>query len=198
MIKRIVLITGLVLLTAAAGIAWLAPQVLQPITLKAGDKTDSLHGIYTYYNGSIGHVDGRNLAPDGYNLGLKYQCVEFVKRYYYYHYRHKMPDSYGNAKDFFKPRLADGAMNKQRNLLQYTNPSATCPQEGDLLIMDGHAGNPYGHVAIVSAVYDDSIEIVQQNPGPTAASRATFTLEKTGGKFHLDHDGILGWLRKKP
>jgi len=47
-----------------------------------------------YYNGSVGHVSGRNLVPDGYNPGLKYQCVEFVKRYYYQHLNHKIPDSY--------------------------------------------------------------------------------------------------------
>ncbi|MFA0963395.1 hypothetical protein AB9P05_16445 [Roseivirga sp. BDSF3-8] len=50
-------------------------------------------------------VSGRNLTPDGYNLGLKYQCGEFMKRYYYLHLNHKMPDSYGHARDFFNPSL---------------------------------------------------------------------------------------------
>lgn len=165
---------------------------------KIGDKVDSLHGVYVYYNGSIGHVEGRHLAPDGYNLGLKYQCVEFVKRYYYYHYHHKMPDSYGHAKDFFNPAVKDGAMNKKRNLQQFTNPSAYLPKAGDLVVMDATMFNEYGHVCIVSKVSDDEVEIIQQNPGPMAPSRDTYSLTKTEeGKYLFGSDHILGWLRKK-
>ncbi len=47
-----------------------------------GQKIDSLHGVYVYYNGKTQNVSGRNLV-NGYNLGLNYQCVEFVKRYYF-------------------------------------------------------------------------------------------------------------------
>lgn len=67
---------------------------------KIGEKIESLNNIYVYYNGKVGNVNGRNISKDGYDLGLKYQCVEFVKRYYFLHYFHKMPDSYGHAKDF--------------------------------------------------------------------------------------------------
>ncbi len=162
-----------------------------------GQKLDSLNGVYIYYNGGIRHTDGRNLTPDGYNLGLKYQCVEFVKRYYYEFYRHKMPDTYGNAKDFFDATIADGKLNPKRNLLQFTHPSLSCPKVGDLLIFDGHAGNPYGHVAIVSAVNKNNIEIIQQNPGPFASSRVNADLKQKDGKCEIDHSGILGWLRMK-
>ncbi|MBK8698150.1 MAG: hypothetical protein IPN29_00645 [Saprospiraceae bacterium] len=68
---------------------------------KIGDVIDMLDGIKVHYNGSsFARSYGRNLATDGYNLGLKYQCVEFVKRYYYYHFDHKMPDTGGNARNF--------------------------------------------------------------------------------------------------
>ncbi|MDW5290896.1 hypothetical protein [Formosa sp. PL04] len=63
----------------------------------------------------MGHVSGRNTTPDGYNLGLKYQCVEFVKGYYYEHYNHKMPDSYGHAKSFFNSGIKDGKRRNQRD-----------------------------------------------------------------------------------
>jgi hypothetical protein len=36
---------------------------------------------------------------------------EFVKRYDYEHLGHKMPDSYGHAKQFFNAALSDGALN---------------------------------------------------------------------------------------
>lgn len=162
-----------------------------------GQKLDSLNGVYVYYNGGVGNVEERNTSPDGYNLGLKYQCVEFVKRYYYEHYKHKMPDSYGNAKDFFDPAIKDGTLNPKRDLLQFTNPSQSKPCIGDLVILDGHSGNPYGHVAIISSVERNEIEIIQQNPGPFAPSRVELALDSISGKWHLSHDRLLGWLRKE-
>lgn len=161
-----------------------------------GMPLDSLHGVVVYYNGKIGNTSGRNKTEDGYNLGLKYQCVEFVKRYYFQHLHHKMPDSYGNAKDFFDKNLADGKRNTKRDLLQFTNPSGSKPQESDLLVYAGHAGNPYGHVSIVSAVFENEIEIIQQNPGVNGKSRVKIALKKEGKFWRIDSDRILGWLRK--
>ncbi|MFM1791946.1 MAG: hypothetical protein RLZZ252_300 [Bacteroidota bacterium] len=206
LIKRKYRFSALVLLLSLATITTLSvalqtPQSTtswlqtNPISLSIGDKVDSLNGVYVYYNGNIGHVLERNVSKDGYNIGLKYQCVEFVKRYYYQHYKHKMPDSYGHAKDFFNKNLSDGAVSKARNLTQFTNQSKYKPKVGDIIVFDGHSGNPYGHVAIISVVSDQSIEIVQQNPGPTAPSRETLLLTNNNGKFEIE--SCLGWLGKR-
>jgi surface antigen len=164
---------------------------------EVGQKIDNLNGVYVYYNGGVGNVTERNITHDGYNLGLKYQCVEFVKRYYYEYLNHKMPDSYGHAKDFFNKSLKDGQKNEQRNLIQYTNLSKTKPKVDDLLIFNGTVFNKYGHVAIVSRVTDDEIEITQQNPGPYGQSRETYDLKFEKDKWKIDNDLILGWLRKE-
>jgi len=162
-----------------------------------GQPIDSLNKVIVYYNGSVGNVSGRNLASDGYNIGLKYQCVEFVKRYYYEYFKHRMPDSWGHAKSFFNPKVRDGKINGQRNLRQFTNPSKSKPKESDLIVMDGTTFNKYGHVAIVSNVTENKIEIIQQNPGPFSSSRETFRLVKTErGKWEIESSNILGWLRK--
>ena len=163
---------------------------------EVGQQVDELNGVYIYFNGSVGNVKGRNTTADGYNIGLKYQCVEFVKRYYYEYLNHKMPDSYGHAKDFFVKSLKDGQKNKQRNLIQYKNFSKTKPKLDDLLVFEGTIFNKYGHVAIISKVTDDEIEIVQQNPGPFKQSRETFDLKTQNGKWEIENDRILGWLRK--
>ncbi|HLP14575.1 MAG TPA: CHAP domain-containing protein [Flavobacteriales bacterium] len=168
-----------------------------PKTPELGDKVDSLNGVYVFYNGSIDHTEGRNKASDGYNFGLKYQCVEFVKRYYYLHLKHKMPDTWGNAKDFFDAGVNDGKLNKKRNLLQFKNPSASKPKVNDLLIMDATTGNPYGHVCIVSKVSDEELEVVQQNPGPTAPSRDVYPLLRANKRYMVGGLRVLGWLRKK-
>ena len=161
-----------------------------------GQVIDSLDGVYVYYNGNVSHVEGRNTV-DGYNLGLKYQCVEFVKRYYFEHYHHKMPDSWGHAKDFFDASVPDGKLNVKRNLLQFTNPSARKPQKGDLLVFKGTRLNSYGHVAIVAQVFDDAMVLIQQNPGPFAKSRIRIPIKKLNGKFKLVNQHIVGWLRMK-
>ena len=159
-----------------------------------GDKIDSLDGVIVYENGNMNNVSGRNVTADGYNLGLKYQCVEFVKRYYYEHYRHKMPNSYGNAKDFFNAQISDGRINTDRGLLQFKNGSKTPPKKGDLVVLDGSFFNRFGHVAIVSGCKNNKVEIIQQNCG---SSRVTYQLSKNAKKYTLNNSGILGWLRMK-
>lgn len=162
-----------------------------------GQPLDSLNGVLVYYNGGVNHVIKRNTTADGYNLGLQYQCVEFVKRYYYECLNHKMPDSYGHAKDFFDHRLTDGHKNKKRGLIQYTNLSAVEPQADDLVIFDSTIFNRFGHVAIISYVTQHEIEIIQQNPGPYGESRETYPLIYKEGKWLIQNDRILGWLRKE-
>ncbi len=164
---------------------------------EVGQALDSLNGVIVYYNGGVGHTGARNVAVDGYNIGLTFQCVEFVKRYYYEFYHHKMPDSYGNAKDFFDPSVKDGFMSTKRDLTQYTNPSKTKPRIGDLLVFDATVGNPYGHVAIVSQVIAGGVELIQQNPGPFASSRIILGLDSTKTEFKIEEPRLLGWLRIK-
>jgi surface antigen len=162
-----------------------------------GDPLDSINHVVIYYNGGMNNVSERNTSPDGYNIGLKYQCVEFVKRYYYQYYKHKMPNAYGNAIDFFNKDLKDGELNVDRDLIQYSNPSKSKPQVGDLIIMDATWSNKYGHVVIVSKVTEDEVEIIQQNAGNPDHPRDVFDLESDDGLWEIDHSRILGWLRIK-
>jgi surface antigen len=195
-IKKITLLIISVLVLTYAGI-----KVVKKINLnsdyKIGQPLDSLNGVKVYYNGGVDHVLERNVTKDNYNLGLKYQCVEFVKRYYYEHLNHKMPDAYGHAKDFFDPEVKDGEINVKRNLIQYTNSGKAKPKVGDLVIFSGSVLNRFGHVAIISKVSEDEVEIIQQNPGPFSSSRENFTLETNNGNYKIDNKRLLGWLRKE-
>lgn len=162
--------------------------------IEVGQKIDSLNGVDVYYNGSFSNVSGRNLTSDGYNLGLKYQCVEYIKRFYFEYYNHQMPNSYGHAKDYFNHNLKDGEMNKERNLIQFSNPSSTKPQVNDILIFNKTRFNPFGHVGIVSNLDNNQIEIIQQN---VASSRETFKLKVVDGKWKVMDSKVLGWLGKR-
>lgn len=193
-IKRIFIVTFS--LIALAFVAYkTASELGYNIQYAEGQKIDSLHHVIVYYNGATGNVFERNITSDNYNLGLKYQCVEFVKRYYYEYLDHKMPNTYGNAIDFYNPELSDGALNSERNLIQYSNRSKSKPRINDLIILDVTLTNQFGHVGIVSSVTENEIELIQQNCG--AKTRVCFDLEYIDGKWYIDSDRILGWLRKK-
>jgi len=139
-------------------------------------------GVKIYSN--IGQK-GRHLAKDGYNYGLKWQCVEFVKRYYYDKLNHKMPNTYGHAKDFFNKQLKDSSLNKDRGLYQYRNNGINKPIKGDLIVFDGTEYNPYGHVAIVDRMTPFGVIIYQQNSIHYVSI------------VDLNKHNILGWLRKE-
>lgn len=190
------LAAALMLLAVVPGGAWFtATRVNLDRAHAVGDVVDSLDGVEVFHNGGTGHVLGRNLAPDGYNLGLKYQCVEFVKRYYYQRFDHRMPQDRGHARDFFQRGLADGTLNAERGLLQFVNGGASAPVAGDLVVFSPWVLNRYGHVAIVSAVGADFVEVIQQNPGPFGSSRERYALHRAGPGVRVDHSRLLGWLR---
>jgi hypothetical protein len=163
--------------------------------MPVGTVLDQYKGVKVYYNGSVKNVYGRNVTPDGYNLGLKYQCVEFVKRFYYKVYNHKMPDSYGHAKDFFNTKLPDGAFNAARGMRQFDNNNKVKPRKDDLVVIGASKVNPFGHLFIITEVGPNYIAFIQQNPGKGNPSRAQYGLSKNGDYWNIDALNILGWLR---
>ena len=166
------------------------------ISNSPGDKIDEWNNVSVYHNGLMRNVHGRNVSSDGYNIGLKWQCVEFIKRYYYEHLKHKMPNSYGNAKDFFDKQLGDGKFNQDRGLVQYSNGGMSCPEPNDIIIFDASQLNKFGHVAIVINVYDDEVETIQQND-IVYGTRRSLEFEMDNGNCSINNSRILGWLRMK-
>ena len=157
---------------------------------------DKYNGVAVYHNGSLGSVFGRNTTADGYNLGLKYQCVEFVKRFYYEYYGHKMPNNYGNAREFFNYNLQDGEYNKDRGLTQYRNGSYTRPKKNSILIFDNDPSTKYGHVGIITSVSDNKVGMISQNNGSNQKTRSNFTMTFRNGKYKINNPYIVGWLNK--
>ena len=159
-----------------------------------GKTIDSYKGVDVYYNGEdYGKNHGKSYSKDRYYYGYKWQCVEYVKRFYYKAKSHKMPDVYGNAKDFFDDNLSQGEFNEKRGLYQYRNGGDEKPCEDDLLVF---TDTSYGHVVIISEVGDDYVEVVQQNMG--YESRDRFNLTYSDGKYYIGGKREpAGWLRLK-
>lgn len=158
-----------------------------------GTVLDSHNGVAVYYNGYFTNNSGRNVAKDGYNLGLKWQCVEFAKRYYYLKYGLKMSDSFGNAKDFFDDTLADKEFNVARGMMQFRNTRRNPPMVNDLIIYGSSDSNPYGHMGIITSIVDGKIDMIQQNMG--IKTRQELILAEFQGIYTIADFDVLGWLR---
>ena len=158
-----------------------------------GSVIDSYKGVATYSNGKEYTKNyGKSYSKDGYYYGYKWQCVEHVKRFYYEAKNHKMPDGYGNAKDFFDEAVPQGQLNKKRGLVQYRNGGNEAPKADDLIVFND---TKYGHVAIVSEVGEDYVEIIQQNV--YEKPRVRYQLVCKEGKYYIEGRKPAGWLREK-
>ncbi len=159
-----------------------------------GEEIDRFNGVPVFYNGhNYSNVSGRNITKGGYNVGLKYQCVELVKRYYLEVFDHYMPYSYGHAKDYFDKDLGDVEYNPERGLVQYRNVRYEKPEVHDIIIYDALPGNPFGHIGIITEVTDNEIEFLQQNFGKKTRQR--LKLVEFNGIYTVADYKILGWLR---
>lgn len=160
-----------------------------------GNLLSSYLGVPAYQNGPIITMShGKNYASDGYYYGQKWQCVEYVKRFYHDALGHSMPDVWGHACDFFDPQVVHGQLNKARNLWQFQNGGDIPPAENDLLVFQNGG---YGHVAIITRVSENVIEVIQQNIFGKA--RQTHPLQKKEGRFHIGtSQPATGWLRSEP
>lgn len=161
---------------------------------KIGKELDSYKKVPVYYNGAIyTETYGENYSEDGYYYGYKWQCVEYVKRFYYDEKNHEMPDGYGNAKDFFDDNVKQGELNKSRDLVQYRNGEDVKPKVDDLIVF---TEGEYGHVAIVTKVTDKYIEVIQQNV--LGKPREKFELSMEDGQYYVGTiQKPAGWLRKE-
>lgn len=160
---------------------------------RVGKVLDAYRNVPVYDNGLLYFRSyGKHYAQDGYYYGQKWQCVEFIKRFFHDAKQHNMPDGMGHAKSFFDQSLPDGAMNAHRGLVQFRNGSPHGPQPDDLLVF---TDTKYGHVGIVTQVSPDSLEIIQQNI--LAGSRRRLTLLATNGHYFVTAPRTpAGWLRK--
>lgn len=111
----------------------------------------SYNGVTVYSNGSTAtyRSDQRNIV-NGYDTGVKWQCVEFVRRYFYLVYGLKV----GSGMD------ADGFYSNGLGLRKFANTGTQAPVVGAILCSSNVND---GHVAIIREVGPDYIRVAHQN-----------------------------------
>lgn len=130
--------------------------VAVPSVAAYGTLVGTFNGVAAYSNGSDTYVSNQyNITDDGTNTGMKWQCVEYVKRYYYLNYGKTWYIPGQNANDYYGNATALG-------LTAFPNTGTTAPQVGDILAFAGGSGE-LGHVAIIRELGADYVKVIQQN-----------------------------------
>ena len=162
----------------------------------------SPRGIEAYSNCQSGCVIFEPNKWNGTYTGIKWQCVEYARRWLLIN----TGAVYGDvdiAADIWDriDYLTDVKTNKQIPLEAHLNGSTQAPQVGDLLIY-AKAFNGTGHVAVVTGmdVNNGLVEVSEQNFNNESwpddyARKITFI--KQDGKYWLLDGYLLGWKHAK-
>jgi surface antigen len=181
------------------GIAEVAPWLpfvdLAPITsdgiatteqaLAYGAWVGSFNGVNAYSNGSNGYFSGEYSC-----CGVKWQCVEYVNRYYVQALGHQNLKGTGNANNYFGSAASKG-------LVAYSNTNATPPAVNDMLTS---SGGSYGHIAIVREVGPNYVKVIHQNwTNSSLDNSKTLSMSYSNGKYTVGGFSagypVQGWLR---
>lgn len=154
--------------------------------LSFGSWVGSFNGVDAYSNGSAGYDSGSYSC-----CGLKWQCVEYVNRYYVQALGHQNLKGTGHAKSYFGTADSKG-------LVAYPNTNATPPAVNDML---ASAGGAFGHIAIVREVGPDYVKVIHQNWSNSQSDDAkTLSMSFSNGKYTVSSfsagSPVQGWLRK--
>ena len=153
-----------------------------------GIQVGDFNGIVAYSNGSTSYYSGLSNYVGGVYTGIKWQCVEYVQRYYVETYDLNIKPFFGNANSFYNQANASAA-----GLQIYPNGGNEGLQVGDILCSNGGA---YGHIAIVREVAANYVKVIQQN-WLNHSGDNSFTLTRNGNTisgFNSSYQ-INGWLR---
>lgn len=100
----------------------------------------SFNDVYVYSNGYVSYFSNKTNSVNGYVTGYKWQCVEFVNRYFWLKFGKKIAG--GHAKTYYANASIKG-------LNRAPNGGTDKPRVGNILVSEG---GTYGHVAIIRSV----------------------------------------------
>lgn len=182
-----------VLLLLSSAVLGLALLVMIPAVLAAqpfGVYLGQVNQVAAYSNGSVNTNSNTNNFVNGIKTGLKWQCVEYVRRYFLSVFNTDLASKYlGNANTWYTNAATMG-------LEQYPNGGTTPPQVGDILCSTGPSSS--GHIAIIKRITGNKIFTAQQNFNNDSTDLdKPLTLTVSNGTYTVSgYAGIQGWLHK--
>lgn len=150
-----------------------------------GTYVGKFHEVCAYSNGTTGYVGPYD------TYGYRYQCVEWVNRFYVQMMVHKNMRGSGNANQYYDKYDTLG-------LNRYPNGGTEPPKPADILCSNG---GQYGHIAIVREVGSNYVKVIQQNwYNDYRDSAMVLSMAVSGGHYTVSgfnsNYPIQGWLRK--
>lgn len=177
-----------------------ASQSIAQTKLPLDSSMGSFNGVTAYSNESssrestVYNYQYESSTGTNYNLGFKWQCVEYCNRYYFQVYRKKIRIAGTNAVDYFGTASS-------RGLVSYANGGTEPPKPGDILCFKGGTGG-YGHVSICRFVSSTAVNVCQQNVTCTTRdSNFAHSMAVKSGKYTVSGASLgktyvcQGWLR---
>lgn len=153
-----------------------------------GQQVGDLDGVAIYSNSDV----GKPATQPSWSYGLKWECVEFARRYTSKQYGRTLP-RVTSAVDFWT------ASGMPTDLRRVSNGGVELPQKGDLPIM---ANGGHGHVVVVASASSSSVTIAQQNTArptqPLSVSTSSLAGSKTYRVSALTGYTTLGWYTRRP
>lgn len=166
-----------------------------------GSHVGSFNRVIAYSNCNTKCVECNNFCQelnyvDSLYVGIKWQCVEYVRRYYLLVYGLDLASKHRGDAD--ANTWYDNAA--KMGLSRYANGGSIKPQVGDILVSDG---GDCGHIAIVRSVLSNQICTIQQNfSNDSNDGERYLELNISGGKYTVGDFGssypVRGWLRIVP
>jgi glutathionylspermidine amidase/synthetase len=155
--------------------------------------------VPAYSNGNDTYYSNENSFLNGIYMGLKWQCVEYARRWTYIR-RSSIFESVEGANDMWNQlkyieRVSDKA---QFPLRTHANGSPNPPINESYLIYQVQKDMPYGHVAVIVDVLPNAIRVAEQNfyfyYWPYNYARQ-IPVEFINGLYYIkDQYEVYGWM----
>jgi hypothetical protein len=129
---------------------------------------------------------GKSGAYAGIVYGIKYECVEFARRYYIQKFHVTFPQV-ENAYELFDLKyVIDLRSKKKIRVHVIPNSDRVLPEPGDMIIWKPEGQyHTTGHVAIMKEIVNRSIVTIAEQNGKTSSGHRN---------IRIHHPGILGWI----
>ncbi|MDG4551128.1 MAG: CHAP domain-containing protein [Candidatus Contendobacter sp.] len=157
--------------TAAAN----PPASCQNNKYRFGAITGTYNGVPAYSNCQSIYVSDQPSSYSGYTTGWKWQCVEYVARYFKAIFNKKIAGGDANS---YCARASEKGLKKSDN-----GKTSDKPQPGNVICSNG---GKHGHCAIIRAVGSDYVEVIEQNFNNSSSdANHRLSLKKIDGKYKV-------------
>lgn len=155
--------------------------------------------VPAYSNGNDTFISNENHFIDGVFMGMKWQCVEFARRWTFIR-KGSIFESVDGAEDIWTKiksieRLSD---KKQIPVKHHPNGSPSPPTNESYLIYSRQKDMPFGHIAVIVDVQQDRLRLAEQNylfhRWQFNYSREIVWKRQDGRYFVDDEYRIIGWI----